>query len=291
MKEKRYLILLFLTCFSITAQIKGIVVDDKNQPISYVNIWIENENIGTTSEKNGEFLIDTTNEKFLVFSAVGFEIKKTKILDNEKVVLETAIYALDDIVIDNRKESKELEIGDSKNTQISHLSGALPWIYAKRFNFVEEYKKTPYIKSVIVFTKSKIKNAKFKLRIFKVNENGFPGVGLLDEDLIVNVKSGFKKNVIDLTKYHLSFPKDGIFIAYEWMIIDENKYIYEFTTKESLTKKSSINYAPAVICNEVETDNTFEYREAKWIQRKRFLIRDKSKESVLEPAINLILTD
>ncbi|MGO4905328.1 hypothetical protein [Flavobacterium sp. W20_MBD1_R3] len=52
MKENRYWVLLFLTCFSITAQIKGFVVDDKNQPIPYVSICAENENSGTTSENN-----------------------------------------------------------------------------------------------------------------------------------------------------------------------------------------------------------------------------------------------
>jgi hypothetical protein len=37
------------------SQIKGIVLDESNKPIPYVNIW-ENENIGTTSEENGSFL-------------------------------------------------------------------------------------------------------------------------------------------------------------------------------------------------------------------------------------------
>ena len=275
----------------MSAQTKGLVVDEKNNPIPYVNIWVESENVGTTSAENGEFSINTTNDKVLVFSAVGFETRKSTISASEKVVMQTAIYALDEILIGNRKESKELEIGGSKKTAYGHLSGALPWIFAKRFNYIEEYTGTPYIKNAIVFTKSKIRNAKFKLRIFKVNEDGFPGVDLLDEDVIVTVKSGSKKNVIDLTKYNLNLPKSGIFIAYEWMIIDENKYIFEYTTKESSVKRSFITYAPDVVCNKVQDENSFEYRGAKWIQREKFLKRDESKKIVTEPAINLTLTN
>ena len=50
MQEKRMLWLVLLFGFSLSAQVKGIVVDENNQPIPYVNIWVQNENNGTTSE-------------------------------------------------------------------------------------------------------------------------------------------------------------------------------------------------------------------------------------------------
>ncbi|WP_052201452.1 carboxypeptidase-like regulatory domain-containing protein [Flavobacterium psychrophilum] len=70
-------LLLFLVSFSITAQIKGVVKDSiSGKPIPYVNIWVQNENIGTTSEENGEFTISSTDKnKNLIFSALGFEKK------------------------------------------------------------------------------------------------------------------------------------------------------------------------------------------------------------------------
>ena len=45
MKDKRLLLLFFLTTSSVFSQIKGIVVDENNSPIPYVNIWVEGENI------------------------------------------------------------------------------------------------------------------------------------------------------------------------------------------------------------------------------------------------------
>ena len=49
MKKKRLLMVLFLVSMSISAQIKGVVKDSiTGKPISYVSIWVENENNGTT---------------------------------------------------------------------------------------------------------------------------------------------------------------------------------------------------------------------------------------------------
>ena len=290
MKEKRYWVLLFLTCFSITAQIKGFIVDDKNQPIPYVNIWVENENIGTTSNEDGIFTINASNDKILVFSAVGFETKKSKISNNDRVVLKIAIYNLSEIVITKSSRTKEIEIGNHKKSFGSHLSGSVPWIYAKRFEFDTVYRKTPFLKNAVVLTKSKIKNATFKLRIFSVMENGFPGDDLLNENVVIVVKKGINKNIIDLSKYHLTFPVNGIFVAYEWMIIEQNKYFYDPYSKES-SKEKFITYAPAVMVNKVETENTFTYREGKWFSRKGFSLNEKSNKVVIEPAINLTLTN
>ena len=67
MKEKRVLWLVLLMGFAVSAQVKGIVVDEYNKPISYVNIWVENENNSTTSEENGEFSINCLRIKIPYF--------------------------------------------------------------------------------------------------------------------------------------------------------------------------------------------------------------------------------
>ena len=84
---------LFLILFSISffSQTKGIVVDESGKPIPYVNIWVENENIGTTSEENGAFSINVSDNKYLIFSAIGYvtQRKISNILD--KIVLTSFI--------------------------------------------------------------------------------------------------------------------------------------------------------------------------------------------------------
>jgi len=76
MKEKRLIwIFLIVSQFSFS-QIRGVVKDSiSGEPIPYVNIWVENEAIGTTSEVNGSVSLDLKGEKVLVFSALGYESK------------------------------------------------------------------------------------------------------------------------------------------------------------------------------------------------------------------------
>ena len=198
---------------------------------------------------------------------------------------------MDEVVISKSRNSVEIEIGGSKNINHTFLPSGLSWINAKRFNYSNDFLKTPFIKNTIIFTTSEIKNATFKLRIFEVNKEGAPGLDLLNEDIIVIVKKGNRENKIDLTKYNLVVPQNGIFIAYEYMIIESNKIKYNYDEKKSNKNKEYITFAPSIVCNPVELENTFEYIGGKWIQRKKIIREGKYKNTVIEPAINLTLTN
>ena len=59
----KHLFFFFLFSLSLSAQIKGVVTDSlSGKPIPFVSVWSENQNIGTTSEEDGTFTINT-NEK------------------------------------------------------------------------------------------------------------------------------------------------------------------------------------------------------------------------------------
>ena len=62
------LLLFFFLTFSLTAQVKGVVVDEKNQPIPYVSVWVEHENTGTSTEEDGSFEIEVKDKNInLIF--------------------------------------------------------------------------------------------------------------------------------------------------------------------------------------------------------------------------------
>ncbi|MDF1550627.1 MAG: carboxypeptidase-like regulatory domain-containing protein, partial [Bacteroidales bacterium] len=73
---KNFLLISFLLFFCrLTAQIEGVITNQNTkQPIPYANIWIENENIGTTSSTEGHFRIkENVKNKQLFVSAIGYE--------------------------------------------------------------------------------------------------------------------------------------------------------------------------------------------------------------------------
>jgi hypothetical protein len=292
MKENRVIwIFLIVTQFAFS-QIRGVVKDSiSGESIPYVNIWVENETIGTTSETNGSFSLDIKEEKLLVFSALGYEIKKAS-SKTDLILLKPKVFELNEVVVTFPKKTKELEIGEAHKVHISQLSGNKPWIYAKLFNYDIKYKETPFIKKIVFYSNSDIKGAKIKIRIFGFNDS-IPTDDLINEDIIVTVKGGMKKNTIDVSKYNIEFPKKGIVIGLEWLIIEENKYFFTYKDPKTKQKVSLENYAPSLVINHSPDEISFTYSKGRWYKHKRHSSNYKKEwnNKVDTPAINLILTN
>ena len=285
--------LLFLLFNLSFAQIKGVVRDSiTGNPIPYVNIWVENENIGTTSQEDGTFELKTSKEKQLVFSALGFKTKICKLSNTNEIVLSLLVYQIENVEITKLKNTKEIEIGVSKNIHHKYLSGDMPSIFGKLFIYKPKYSETPYLKKIVFLSDSEKKNAKLKIRIFQLKDS-LPDEDMLYEDVFVTVKKRRKENVVDVSKYKIKMPSNGIIIGLEWLIIEENKYSLEYTYNK--TKRSSINYAPSLVVNYSEFENSFRYIGGKWIRIKINKIKIKETKpwdnKILTPAINIILTN
>ena len=184
MKENKLIWILLIASQFTFSQIKGVVKDSiSGKPIPYVNIWVENENIGTTTEETGEFTIYSADKnKNLIFSALGFEKKIIRASKAILVNLKPMSYRLDEVVIsEDRLETKNLEIGDTDN-QIYQSFDNGPRIDTKFFPYRTAYKKTKFIKNVTIETDSRIENATIKIHFYNVDANGFPGQEMLDKD-------------------------------------------------------------------------------------------------------------
>ena len=292
MQEKRLWFILLLVSISISAQIKGVVKDSiTGKPISYANIWVENENIGASTEENGEFVIHTTPNKNLIFTALGFEKKTLKASQSQVVKLASKSYQLDDVVIFKKKETKIIEIGKSKNAIYQAFDNG-PRIDVKYFPYLLRYQKTKFIKQVTVETDSKIEAASVKIHFYGVDANGFPGEELLIKDFVVTVPNGVVKNIFNVSEFNLRMPKKGLFVGFEKLIIEKNKSettLTNFNTNVTSTKKS---YSPLVLYNLEERDFLFTFSGGKWNKEIQYdNVNLPIKRMVYEPAINLILTN
>jgi len=220
MKEKIIFIVLFLTSFSSTSQIKGVVKDSiTGKSIPFVSIWVENENNGTTSEEDGTFSVNVSEKsKNLIFSALGYDKKTIKIANASEVYLKQIPYELEEIIILKRKETRQIEIGKTDNEILEAFDNG-PRIDTKFFPYLPEYKKAKFIKQVTIFTDSKIDNATIKIHFYNVDSNGFPAEELLGKDFIVSVNKGVNKTAFNVTKFNLKMPEKGIFVGFEKLII------------------------------------------------------------------------
>lgn len=297
MIEKRFFLALILITCSISAQIKGVVQDSlTGKPIPYVNIWVENENIGTTSEENGTFFINTTaNGKKLIFSTVGYEKKIINASAASEVNLKQAAYLLNEVVISKSIGTKETEIGNLKGkSSYSYGCGVKPWIVANYYPSTDQTEKHPFLKLIQFRTKSDINKAKLILHCYQVNKDGTPGNDLLSENCIVEVNKGTTINTINIEKYGLKFPENGIFIAIEWMIIEENKYFHSYYLEGSKEKHKGISYEPKLCTFFSETGIIWKFSSGQW--KKSNVIGDlpnlkKYQSTYANLAVTLTLTN
>ncbi len=291
MQTKRLWLVLLLIGYFVSAQTKGVVIDESGKPIPYVNIWVENENIGTTSEENGEFSIAASANKNLIFSILGFEKRVLKASEASNVIMKAVSFQLDEVVVARHFETKKIEIGTINNSVLEAFDNG-PRIDVKFFPYEAAYKKTKFIKKVSILTDSRIDNATVKIHFYKADANGFPGEELLTKDYIVTIQKGVVRNGFDLTDLNLKMPKSGLFIGFEKLLISKNKL--EKTIVNSNTQKTSIQviYYPLVLYNYVERDYLFTFSGGKWSRQTSDKNEGASgKIKVYEPAINLVLTN
>ena len=234
MKKKYFVFLLFT--LSLSAQIKGVVKDSiSGKPIPYVNICVQDENIFATTEEDGTFIINIKEDKNLIFSALGFKKEIIKSFNNIEVKLQHDEYELDEVVISKILQTEEIQIGnyDSNGFRIG-----LGNINSAVF-FMPDAKmlQHPFLKQIKFQTKSDIEIAKIRIRILYTNKDESPGESIIDKEIIVSVKKGKNKNIVDISEYRLKIPKEGFFISFEKLLIEENKYFHEFNYKDEKGKK------------------------------------------------------
>ncbi|MEL1246977.1 carboxypeptidase-like regulatory domain-containing protein [Flavobacterium helocola] len=274
MKEKRVIWIFLIVSQFAFSQIRGVVKDSiSGEPIPFVNIWVENETVGTTSEADGSFFLEASKEKNIVISVLGYERKTIKGSQISVVQLKPMAYDLREVVILNKKQSKQIEIGDIKNAIFQSFDNG-PKIEAKFFPYQSSYSKTKFIKEVTIFTDSRIEEATIKLHFYSVDENGYPGEELLTKDYVVTLKKGVIKHRFNISQFDLVFPEKGMFVAYEKLLIESNK--------------TGTKYQPYVLYNYVERDFFYTYAYGKWSKQSG---NNLEKISVNEPSINLILTN
>lgn len=275
---KRLLAIIFLITSNLTfSQTKGVIYNNETkEKVPYVNIWVENENIGTTSNENGEFTLDISRGDFLILSSLGYENKRIEISKiSNTISLNPKVTQLQEVIINSAKQKKELVIGKFNDSDIGYFYASLdkPEIKARFFPLDPIYSKTPYLKKLKFRIYSNIRNAKFNVRLYSIGKNGEPKNPLYEKNIIGTVKKGTKNIELDLSDLDITFPESGLFVSYEWLIIKENEFKTSFPIKDSKEREEKIMFEPKVgFLPSEKDDNSWTYKNGKW---KKVIAFDK----------------
>ncbi|MDX2135324.1 MAG: carboxypeptidase-like regulatory domain-containing protein [Saprospiraceae bacterium] len=248
-----------------------IINSDTGEKVPYVSIWVENENLQTTSNADGAFELNSAGSNRVLFSAVGFEDRKV-VADSIKdvVSLKPMAISLREVVIKSKRQTQEFSLGTFKRSDIGVYMGCgtIPcWIVARYFEYNDSYAQTPFISRIRVLTSSNVKDAKFNVRLYGVNENGEPGGYIYDDNIIGIAKKGTKITEIDVSDLGIQFPETGFFLALEWFIIENNRYEFEITVEDSKDKQNGFSYEPSFGTIPLDTrGDAWIYTRGKWME-------------------------
>ncbi len=111
MKLKLF-IFLFTICYTLSAQhkISGQILDEENQPLPYVNIYLKNTTNGTSSNFDGKFNLTVAKKRGRIeISFVGYETQSLKYNPNKtyfKIILKEASNTLDEVIIVSKPKKR-----------------------------------------------------------------------------------------------------------------------------------------------------------------------------------------
>jgi hypothetical protein len=248
---KSFLLFLLLAIGQATlAQIKGMVLDKATgKPIPYAGIWLNNEDKGTTSEPDGTFQLKTPDpaNKTLVVSAAGYENALVAAGPDLRLLLNPSPPPVPKTAARRQLPSRKKVVGPFRRSDIKgnfYGNDGTPYVLARFYPYDSSYAHTPVLAAVTLYTWSKLPEATFQLRLFAARDNGEPGENLLPERVVVTVAKGQKLTTVDLSQYQLLMPAQGLFIGFEWLVVESNRREFSYTRPGGKAKHKGISYEP-----------------------------------------------
>ena len=215
-------------CVFAQTTIKGkIIIEGSEQPVSYALISEPQHRFGTYADAQGRFSaqipagIDT-----LLISCVGFQnllLPLTGLSDTSVFRLRSKPTILTEIVVRGKKP-RLTTVGATRklspiiwgNCSGRNMEFAL---YVRNASGIRGYlDRVSYL-----IARGGVPTAPFRVRIY-ANTEGEPGEDMLPESVVIAARRGNTWCEIDLSRYQIAFPKEGLFIAMEWLPTDESRY-------------------------------------------------------------------
>ncbi len=285
-----YHLLIFIPIFGFSQTSYQVIDTVNNKGIPFVNIWIKNSQKGTTADETGKFQLDFETTDTLVFSAVGH---KSKTVDgksiSQNILMHRNIEQLKAVVIRNPKSKKEQSFGTFHKSDYRNgiTCTTQPWMVGSMVSYRDDFKTTPYIKEIRFSTRTKVKEAKFALRIYRMADSLFENP-IHQEPIYGYAKRGKKISSIDLENKNILFPEEGLAFIVEFLLIDANRRQQKISiVNRKKTKQWSTYFDPVFSLRADKQLSTagILYSQGHWYKPATFVFKNS------ELAIQLVMTD
>lgn len=267
-----FILLYPLMLFSQGKTLTGIITDEyTDKTIPYVNVVYLKKNYGVASHIDGRFELEKlANLSLVKISAIGYRdtIINIDTLHNIIIALKPEAFGLPEVIVTRkkiRKYTKKL-IGYYSHRNNSIYKMGLGNQVAILIQDKSE------IGSCIEKVKYRIKKDKrykchayHRIRIFSNDKTStMPQKDIINDNIILNPMDFGKTVEVDISKYNLQLPKDGVWVCIEWignpncqdLQLEDKTYVSPYLTGG----RSKLPKAP--VCHN--------YRDGKWGKSPEF---------------------
>jgi hypothetical protein len=230
----KYSILLFtvLICsfsFGQTLKLQGSIYKaNSKEGLPFCSIAIKGSSRGTISDIAGNFSFIANSTDTVIISSVGYKTKILAAIDLSKTIfLEESVTELEEITISSSRKMRSRVIGNTKSKTKYLFGGSNQYA----FLLSNQMNSIGLIQSVdLNLHPATNKEERFEtvLRIrFYENVNRLPGIDIVNDNIVVRLKASTKNITIDVSKYNIELPSNGLFIGVDLLgIYDiQNKFI------------------------------------------------------------------
>ena len=140
----------------------------------------------------------------------------------------------------------------------------------KYFVYKKEYFNKHYIDSLKLFLESEVNDAEFGIIIYNVDYNKYPKNIIKSERITGTCEKGKKYCTIDISRFKIKIPSEGICIGLRWLELEKNEHQYNShyrtNTKKRIIQTSiqpNFGAIPSTIMD------TWILREKKWEKTKK----------------------
>jgi hypothetical protein len=218
-----YSLIIFLSteCIGQNVKLAGRVINDKTKlAIPYASGFLVHQKKYFDANDNGQYSILADQSDSVGFSCIGFQSRLfsvQELISVNQISLQESVNTLEEVVV-RSAVAERIGIVNEKQTT-SHLGAS----YDSKYQIVTLIKiadtsKRGVIKNVLFKQKRFDADRPMRLHIYDVNENGYPGVELLNRDVIIN-KDNFKKGylTIDVREQNILVNGKAFFVGVQWI--------------------------------------------------------------------------
>ena len=225
-----YSLIIFLSteCIGQNVKLAGSVVNDKTKlAIPYASGFLMREKKYFDANENGQYSILADQSDSVSFSCIGFQSRLfsvQELISANQISLQESVNTLEEVVV---RSAVAERIGIVNEKQTTSFAGSTANNYYEIVTLIKfaDTIKGGLITNVLFKQKRFDADRPMRLHIYDVNENGYPGVELLNRDVLIN-KDNFNKGylTIDVREQNIVINGKVFFVGVQW-ITPANKEI------------------------------------------------------------------